>query len=324
VTAFRSVCVRLVLLVLVATGCGGGSDDGDELQAGPAPATTAPEPVTTSTEPTSSTTSATSVTTRAPAQTTTTEASLLRRKDGRPADVAAQADYYLGGPPPHGFACENDAKPAIATPPTGALAITFVAPKMAAGEATTICVGNYEVGVPVKFQVTVAGRSVWQAEVAKPGADLGPSAVFATMPLDPTGAYTVTVTQKERRATKTVQLEIARNQPLLVVAESPGRGVARTTRGKPVRIGLAGWTARQRVELVLYRSTSTEPGGEKSAAAFITRFPVTVDANGQLLHVLQTRADDPTGCYVVNSRPPMSPNGALGRLGPSIVEFCLV
>jgi hypothetical protein len=306
--------------MLVATGCGGGSADDGDLAAGQAPSTTVPEPVTTTTaEPTTST----SATTRAPAQTTTTEASVLRRRDGRPADVAAQADYYLGGPPPHGFACENDAKPAT-SPPNGALAITFVAPKMVAGEATTICVGNYEVGVPVKFQVTVGGRSVWQAEVAKPEADLGPSAVFATMPLDPTGAYTVTVTQKDRRVTKTFQLEIARNQPILVVAESPGRGVARTTRGKPVRIGLAGWTARQRVELVLYRSTSTEPGGGKVPASFITRFTVTVDANGQQVHVLQTRADDPTGCYVVNTRPEVEPAGALGRLGPSIVEFCLV
>ena len=326
----RTRCI-LLLTLLVAAGCGGGSDD--DVLAGPTTSSEAASTTSTadlaststSSPATSGTTRTTTlVTTPTTAQaTTTTEGSPLRRRDSRPTDVAAQAEYYLGGPPPKGFFCEQDLKPAT-SPPTGALAIVPDLLDMVAGEATTICVGNYEIGVPVMFEVSFQGRSIWKAEVPKPVANLGPSAIFNTMPLDPSGAYTVKVTQKTRQATETFQLGIAPNGPFLVVAESPGRGVPRTVRGKPVRIGLAGWAPRKAVELVLYRSTSSEPGGEKAPATFITRFSVTTDARGQQIHVLQTRADDPTGCYVVNTRPRVEPtNLALGRLGPSIVEFCL-
>ncbi len=305
--------LALTLACVLATACGGSGGDGtvDAGQAG----TTTTLPAETTTQP-STTVPATSTSKPAAATTSTTEGSVLKRRDTRPGGVEELGKPYLGGPPAHGFACSFPENP----PPTGpALQVT---PKMVLGEATIICLSKFTGTAKVTVQVKRADATTWSAQVSPTAGDDGtlPSVEFATFPGDPTGTYTVTATQGTLKATGTFAVGYAVDQHILVVAESPGRGVASVARGKTVRIGLAGWKAGQKVELSLHYSSSTT---SVENAKFITLISVTVDARGQKVHTLQTRTDDPRGCYIVNTRPEEEPKGALGRLGPSIVAFCL-
>jgi hypothetical protein len=246
--------------------------------------------------------------------------SALRRRDSRPGDVKAQADYFSGGPPPVGQNCQFDTDP-----PTTGPAVK-VGPTMELGEATTICLYNFTSGTTVRVEIRRPDgqAGVDQVPFSEPvGDEIPPNTVFATMAGDPVGTYTVTATQGSLQATAAFTVGYA-TLTNLVVAESPGRGVPSSPRGTPIRIGLAGWAPGQAIDLLLYHSASPDPSeGAGVAPTFITLVPVVMDAHGQRLHVLQTRTDDPTGCYVVNSRPPPGQLGALGRLGQSIVVFCL-
>jgi hypothetical protein len=249
--------------------------------------------------------------------TTTAEASILRRRDARPGTVQELGNPYLGGPPPQGADCVYGYEV-----PAGPGPAVIVFPKMVLGEATTICLSKFTGTANVSVQVKRADASMWTAQVSpKPRTDEAlPSVDFATMPGDPTGTYTVTATQGTLKATGTFAVDYAVNQHILVVAESPGRGVASVARGQPIHIGLAGWKASQRIELSLHYSPAPTPAED---AKFITLISVTVDARGQRVYTLPTRADDPKGCYVVNTKPAEEPQGALGRLKGSIVAFCL-
>lgn len=310
----RTVGVALSGVGLLGTGCGG-SDDAkvDAGQARTEETTTTLPPETTTQPPTT----LAGTTTTAKAATTTTAGSILRRRDTRPGDVKDLAEYYLGGPPSRGFDCVFGNYDLPGPVPT-----LYVDAKLVLGEATTICPQKFTGTADITVQVSRGATKVWSATVSpRPAPDQQvPGVTFATLPGDATGTYTVTATQGTLKATGMFVVDYAVNQHILVVAESPGRGVASVARGKPVHIGLAGWKAGQTVQLSLHYSSSLTPGGD---AKFITTFPVTVDAKGQRLYELGTRADDPRGCYAVNTRPAEEPQGALGRLGPTIVAFCL-
>jgi hypothetical protein len=313
----KGLGLLLALLCLLVTGCGsGGGDDAATGQVG-TDGTTTTLPAETTTQP-PTTLPATTSSKPAAATTSTTEASVLRRRDARPGGVEELGKPFIGGPPPNGyFECLNGDGV-----PTGAAAAVTLAPKMVLGEATTVCLSKFTGSANISVQVKRADATLWSAQVSpKPqGEEPFPHVDFFTMPGDPTGTYTVTATQGTLKATATFAVAYAVNQHILVVAESPGRGVASVARGKPVHIGLGGWKAGQRIDLSIHYSASTT---SVENAKFITVIPVTVDARGQRVTTLQTRTDDPRGCYVVNTKPAEEPQGALGRLGPSIVAFCL-
>lgn len=192
---------------------------------------------------------------------------------------------------------------------------------MVLGEATIICLSGFTGTASVAVQVKRADATTWSAQVSPTPEPDGtpPSVAFATFPGDPTGTYTVVATQGALKATGTFAVGYAVDH-ILVVAESPGRGVPSVARGKPIRIGLAGYNAGQKVDLSIHYTPSTT---SVENAKFITLISVTVDAHGQRVHTLQTRVDDPRGCYIVNTRPAEKPEAAVGALGPSIVAFCL-
>ncbi len=307
--------LALLLVCTVATGCGGSGDGGNvEAGQGTPDSSTTSLPAETTTQPTT-TVKPTATTATTAGATTTTELSVLRRRDARPGSVQELGNPYIGGPPAQGADCVfgNDA-------PVGSGAAIFVFPKMVLGEANTICLSKFTGTANVSVGVKRADASTWTAQVSpKPRPDEQlPSVDFFTMPADATGTYTVTATQGTLKATGTFVVDYAVDRHILVVAESPGRGVASLARGKPVHIGVAGWKAGQRVELSLHYSSATTPGDN---AKFITLISVTVDARGQKLHTLPTRTDDPKGCYVVNIRPTETPQDALGR--GANATFCL-
>ncbi len=314
------------MLVIVLAGCGGSDGGGDSGETS-GPSTSADDrPSTSSDEGPPETT--------AGAPSTTEGVSLLRRRDVRPGDVAEQNKFFSGGPPPKSCSFLGEGELADPTAPTVAVpgytdSTDPTTGTMAIGEASEVCFLNFTENRPVTLEITHDGKAQEQ-EVCWRCPDQPSEGFFASLPGDAVGRYDVTATQAvsgqpTTRASGQFTLDYQpEGEPLLVVAQSPSRGVASVARGTAINVGLAGFAPQDSVPLAIYFTPELlrEEYGSVDME-FIAVVPVTMDSHGQRLYTIDTNDDDPRGCYALDTSPPIPHNESVGELNLPVNGFCL-
>lgn len=260
--------------------------------------------------------------------------SVLRRRDVRPADVADQNKFFSGGPPPTqcNFLTADElgdpTDPTVvvpgfedpAAPNTGRIGI---------GEAAEVCFLNFTPNRPITLEIAHDGDGVEQ-EVCWQCPGQPAEGFFTSAPGDPVGSYDVTATQAvsgqpTKRATGQFTLGYQpEGNGLLVVAESPSRGFESVPRGTTVHVSLAGFGPGASVPLALYYTpTVVDEDYGSLTLDFVAVEDVTMDSHGQTLVEIETLEDDPRGCYVFDTSPPVPHNASVGELDLPVNGFCL-
>ncbi len=302
----------LLAVVLLFAACGGGDGEGRTPAGGGTSdtATTGSDgsATTTGSDPSSATTAppgTTSNVTTAPGSGGGTgpgggspqaqsEQSLLQRRDAPPSGIRSQFEFFQEG---NGF-CRG----LPSGPPRALVEVNPVE----IGQFFAICFPDFVKHRPVNAEVTLPNGDVRRSLVTDIDTDGVAYWAWSALPGDPLGAYGVSATQDAVRGTGTFTVNRASRPGILV--PPPHLGPPGTT----FRLAIFGFEPNEMVPVYVYR-TGTNGGG--GLYDFVTTLSVPVDAEGQAIYELRTRADDPRGTYCFLHRgPKAAPTYACGGL----------
>jgi len=208
----------------------------------------------------------------------------FRQQEVPPPGVAAQLGFEAGGE-----SCQ--AVPAAGLGPR----VTLYEDVFAQASPVLICMTGFQPNQPVVVQIVGPAGVVRRVE--EPGdRDGAAQAVWIPFPTDALGTYTVTALQSGVQAVNTFTLRPVQYPALVLAPDGGGPGTT-------FQIGLAGFQPHQRVALFLYRSGVTGDCADvflDCQWVYLAALPpAEVDAQGQTIYHLPTRADDPENRYKV-------------------------
>jgi hypothetical protein len=200
---------------------------------------------------------------------------LLKRQDPVPDGVAEQVQFFLGG------GRDPDCTPDYAGPPyiTGADKIVEIP------TALILCFYGFKEALPLTVTFTDPSRP--ETTVLLPPAENFFWTEFRGFPTDPVGPYSVRAEQDALNASLEFTLQHA-NSPRLLLVRPPEP----TEAGVDVDLYLGGFPPDSQTLLHLYNADTRR---------YRTSFTAPIDAFGEAHVVIDTKPDDPPGCYGIIS-----------------------
>jgi hypothetical protein len=196
---------------------------------------------------------------------------LLKRNEPLPAGVPEQVEFFLGGGDQD---CTGDA-------PAGSPQIGGVPPVVEIPVIVHLCIYGFDLAKPPAVTVTHPSGLVTTAALRADGDYLWTA--FSGLPGDPIGMYIVTAVQGKLEAAVKFELRHASSPRISLVWP-----VDPAPAGADFDLYLGGFPANQPTPMHLY---------DYATGQYRTSFTVAVDPIGEAHVVIDTKPDDPLGCY---------------------------
>lgn len=164
--------------------------------------------------------------------------------------------------------------------------------EVARGDQLWICLSGFSGTEPVQAEILRPDGRVFRRQARRPTAADTQSVVWDTLPSDLFGTYRVTARQGTEQVRSSFMLKPPTKPEIRVFGRRHDSSSVGPP-GAPFTIVLVGLEPRRRVRLDFYRQ------GVTNGFRYVTSVPVTLNGRGEVVYMLQTAKDDPSGTYLV-------------------------
>ena len=175
-------------------------------------------------------------------------------------------------------------------------------------QAIQLCLWRFEQGDPVEVDIRYPNGRIAELVGYPPGSrpcdPICASHVdWAAVSGDPLGDYKVTAVQGHLQALGTIRVVRSTERRILVLGNGTDeQEYQRYKRGQTIQVTAAGYQPQAGVQLLMYY-TPKQRLQNGVMLQFRTWVQLRTDPQGGAVYHLHTAADDPQGCYALDTRP---------------------